>query len=94
MWVCARHRKENLQGLLKFKDEIQSQYQLDFGLTASALKMNAPSILRSNIEGRKKLKPPGKQKSSVSPRKLKEARRKESVTEVKKTNVEPSFDVQ
>ena len=85
MWVCARHRKENLQ----------SQYKLDFGLTVSVLKMNAPSILRSTFGGKKKLKPPGKQKSSLSPRKLKEARRKESVTEViKKTNSEPSFDLQ
>ena len=95
MWVCLRHKKENLKGLLKFKDDIQSQYKLEFGFTVTALKMNAPSILRSTFGGKKKLKPPGKQKSSLSPRKLKEARRKESVTEViKKTNSEPSFDLQ
>ena len=95
MWVCLRHKKENLQGLLKFKDDIQSQYKLEFGFTVTALKMNALSILRSNFGGRKKFKPPGKRESSSSLKKLKEARRKESVTEViKKTNGEPSFDLQ
>ena len=46
MWVCRRHKDENNQALMNFKDEMQTKHGLQFGFIVSVPNFR-PSIIKT-----------------------------------------------